>query len=667
MIQQYRGHLPSDGAQIMLNNTLESPHEKIPELPLLYQPIGLEHKRAKRVKDTVPVLVCIGNPPYDRHAAATNENKSLTGGWVRWGELKDGKDAILDDFIAPVKAAGKGGSLKNLYNLYVYFWRWALWKTFEHDLASGPGIVSFITASSFIDGDAFLGMRAHMRKVCDEIWIIDLGGEGRGTRMDDNVFAIQTPVAITVAVRYGGPQFNTPAKVHYTRIEGTRSTKLHSLETLQSLNDLKFKTCPNDWNGGFRPEGAGSFFNWPLLTDLMPWQQSGVKAGRSWVIAPNKDVLQKRIKYLISAPASDRGELFKNSPTGRKTSDKIRLSIPATSCASSIQQLSVESPLPNIHRYGYRSFDRHYIFADSRFIDRASPPLWTTMSDNQIYFASLFTQALDSGPAITVSADIPDLHFFRGSYGAKDIFPLYRSSDVGEPIPNLHPCIIEKLTSLYDVKITPEVFAAYLYGLIAQPAFAKNFYKELSNRELRVPLTAREDLFNQVVLLGKELLFLHTYGERFSDGQAWPKPIVKCLKAIPGGELPEKYSYDLAKKVIFVDTGEFGPVSSEVWEYEVSGLKVVQSWLGYRMRNRKGKKSSPLDDINTNEWSSEYTTELLQLLNLLTRTLEIHSQQAQLLEQVIASPLIPATEFSTVPDEWRKAPSHSGSQVDMDL
>jgi predicted helicase len=66
-----------------------------------------------------------------------------------------------------------------------------LWKTFEHDLANGPGIVGFITASSSIDGDAFLGMRQRMQRLCDEIRVIDLGGEGRGTRQDDNVFAIQ--------------------------------------------------------------------------------------------------------------------------------------------------------------------------------------------------------------------------------------------------------------------------------------------------------------------------------------------------------------------------------------------------------------------------------------------------------------------------------------------
>jgi len=309
MVQQYRGHLPSDGAQIMLNNTLESPHERIPELPLLYQSKGLEHKRAKRVKDTVPVLVCLGNPPYDRHAAATKENQTLTGSWVRWGELKDGKDAILEDFIAPVRAAGKGGSLKNLYNLYVYFWRWALWKTFEHDLAAGPGIVSFITASSFIDGDAFLGMRTHMRQVCDEIWVIDLGGEGRGTRMDENVFAIKTPVAITVAVRYGGPQLNIPAKVHYTRIEGTRSIKLHSLEILQSLNDLAFSICPNEWNAPFRPEEKGSYVSWPLLTDLIPWQHSGVQAKRVWPIGTTKNVLNKRWQHMLK---SNRAECFKD-------------------------------------------------------------------------------------------------------------------------------------------------------------------------------------------------------------------------------------------------------------------------------------------------------------------------------------------------------------------
>ncbi|HOG48884.1 MAG TPA: hypothetical protein PLB78_19810, partial [Anaerolineae bacterium] len=115
--------------------------------------------------------------------------------------LKDDAHVIFHDFLAPAIAAGDAVHVKNLYNLYVYFWRWALWKVFEGQTSGGPGVVSFISASSYLDGAAFCGMREHMRRLCDEIWVLDLGGEGRGTRKSDNVFAIQTPVAIAVAFR----------------------------------------------------------------------------------------------------------------------------------------------------------------------------------------------------------------------------------------------------------------------------------------------------------------------------------------------------------------------------------------------------------------------------------------------------------------------------------
>ena len=146
------------------------------------------------------MIVCLGNPPYDRHEAATEDNSARTGGWVRWGD-KDDAHVIFHDFLAPAIAAGDAVHVKNLYNLYVYFWRWALWKVFEGQTSGGPGVVSFISASSYLDGAAFCGMREHMRRLCDEIWVLDLGGEGRGTRKSDNVFAIQTPVAIAVAFR----------------------------------------------------------------------------------------------------------------------------------------------------------------------------------------------------------------------------------------------------------------------------------------------------------------------------------------------------------------------------------------------------------------------------------------------------------------------------------
>lgn len=554
MLQDRGGHVPGDGVQVMLTNTLESPHEKIPELPLLYQPIGLEHKRARRVKEAVPVLVCIGNPPYDRHAAATADNKAMTGGWVRWGEAKSGKDALLEDFITPVKAAGRGGDLKNLYNLYVYFWRWALWKTFEHDLATGPGVVTYISASSFIDGDAFLGMRRHMRVLCDDIWVIDLGGEGRGTRKDDNVFAIQTPVAITVAVRYGSGDEGTPAKVHYTRIEGSRAAKLHTLEELQSLDGLDFTNCPDVWDAPFRPAGEGDYFTWPLLTVLMPWQSSGSQIKRTWPLGIGEEVLTARWHALMKA--ADRAAAFRE--TRDRVIDKAIAALDRDELLPSIASLPSDAPPPQIRHYGYRSFDRQYLLTDNRLGDYLRPSLWQTTSPRQLYFASLFSQALGDGPALTISADVPDMDFFRGSFGARNILPLYR--DAAATQPNQHPELLPLLTKTYGRVVAAEDVAAYLYAVLAQPSFTQRFHTELETRELRVPLTADLALFERAIALGRELLFLHSFGERFADGQQRPQTHVKCLKPVPGGRMPDSFEYDASRQVISVDSGEFGPV-----------------------------------------------------------------------------------------------------------
>ena len=250
--------LPSDGTHVYLTDTLESPNTPPPALPFYLQPIADQHAKAPQVKANVPVIVCLGNPPYDRHEAADATNKARTGGWVRWGDDGSGTEAILKSFLDPAIDAGHGGDLKNAYNLYVYFWRWALWKVFEQTTASGPGIASYISASSYLDGDAYCGMREHMRRLCDEIWILDLGGEGRGTRKTENVFAIQTPVAIAVAVRDGNARIDTPAKVHFARVEGSREEKLQILDQIADFAAIQWKECPSDWHAPFDRPAKGS-------------------------------------------------------------------------------------------------------------------------------------------------------------------------------------------------------------------------------------------------------------------------------------------------------------------------------------------------------------------------------------------------------------------------
>lgn len=659
MIHDYGAKVPRQGVGICLSNTLESPHEKIPELPLLYKPIGDEHKRARSIKDIQPVLVCIGNPPYDRHEAATGENRMMTGAWVRWGESKDGKDAILNDFIEPVKNAGKGGQLKNLYNLYVYFWRWALWKVFEHEhpgVMPGPGIVTYITASSYLDGDAFLGMREYLRRTCDEIWIIDLGGEGRGTRQDENVFNIQTPVAIAIAVRYGVPNPNVPAIVHYCRLEGDRAVKLEKLERIEGFADLQFEACPKEWQAPFRPQSDATFFGWPLLTDLMPWQHSGVQGKRIWPIGLTRELLLSRWDTLLHS--ANRALYFKES-TDRKVEKKYKALWGDSDSSIAIAELDRNAPCPMIHAYGYRSFDRQFIIADTRLLSRPREALWQSQSGVQIYFASLLTKPLGNGPTLTLSADVVDMDYFSGR-GAKDILPLYRDAQAQHP--NLHPALSRVLNQAWGRVVNVEDIAAYIYCVLAHPGYTARFQDVLENREVRVPFTLNEKLFTTAITIGRRLIYLHTYGDRFVQGQSWPEGLARNTRAISTEGLPENFTYDAATQTLYVGDGHFKPVAPATWEFEISGLKVVQSWLGYRMKSRKGKKSSPLDDITPPTWPPEFTTELLRLLHLLEETLETYPKQAELLERIVRGPLLLADQLGPPPDAYRKPPTIHGTQ-----
>lgn len=378
------GSLPADGAHVYLTDTLESPNAAPPgRFPLVARELTEEHERAQKVKRETDVLVCLGNPPYDRQQIdpANAGSEERKGGWVRFGDTEN-ETPLLEDFLRPAREAGAGGHLKNLYNDYVYFWRWALWKVFEK--GEGPGIVSFITASSYLRGPGFVGMREAMRRAFDELWIVDLEGDNLGARKTQNVFAIQTPVAIAVGIRHGDPNPDTPATVRYAKLEGTRAEKLAALDAVQTFGDLEWRECMSGWQNPLLPQGEGDYYSWPLLTDLFPWQQSGIKAGRTWPIAIEQDVLRRRWKKLSASDLSTRTKLFKDSPTGRKYDSTPSRSLPLPASSETIAGAGNDSPSPSITRYAFRSFDRQWIFADNRLLDRAGPPLWQTHGYKQV-------------------------------------------------------------------------------------------------------------------------------------------------------------------------------------------------------------------------------------------------------------------------------------------
>ena len=124
--------------------------------------------------------------------------------------------------------------------------------------------------------------------------------------------------------------------------------------------------------------------------------------------------------------------------------------------------------------------------------------------------------------------------------------------------------------------------------------------------------------------------------------------------------LSRGFAWIEAERAIRVGTGKFGPVPKAIWEFEVSGLQVVQSWLDYRKRKRAGKKSSPLDDIRPERWTARMSEEFLELLWVLEATLAMEPELERMLDRVVSGPCFLASDLPQPTPEQRQAPVVAG-------
>ena len=652
--------------RVYLTDTLESPYQMSEfTSSVLQAKITEERTRAQAVKKDTRVFVCLGNPPYDREEHdPTDVTVERKGGWVRHGDkAANPLDPILEDFLKPAQDGGQGVHLKNLYNDYVYFWRWALWKVF--DSTEDAGIVTFITASSYLRGPGFVGMRRKMREVFDELWLIDLEGDSIGARKTENVFSIRTPVAIAIGVRDGEPRPDVPARVWKTRLTGSDKEKLSVLDSVKSFDELAWIECGSEWDAPFYPVGAGAYFAWPPVIDIFPWQHSGSQLKRTWPIGETAAVLISRWHSLRQVDPSQRSTMFKETRDRKVTRQYPRLS-DGENRDQAITSISAETEIPPIASYSFRALDRHFVFADSRMGDFMRPDLWRTHDDKQVYLTSLLTDVLGRGPAAVASAEIPDLHHFNGR-GAKDVIPLWRGPDATQP--NITEGTLEALATVHGSSVSAESLFAYTYGILAQPAYVERYWDELEQPPPRLPITKDADLFRRVSGHGAKLLYLHTYGARFvgpEDNGAVPHGKARCEKGVSPDKYPAGCSYDPTTSVLRVGDGEFAPVSPEVWNYSVSGMQIVKSWLDRRKLKRSGRKSSPLDDIRPEQWT--FAGDLLDLLWVIEATLDLQPEGAALLQEVCASALFHKDELPSPTAEERKPPKNApaiGVQIEM--
>ena len=251
---------------------------------------------------------------------------------------------------------------------------------------------------------------------------------------------------------------------------------------------------------------------------------------------------------------------------------------------------------------------------------------------------------------------------------------------------------MEELTARYGHKVTPEDLFAYVVAISGHPAFTSHFKDDLLTPGLRIPLTAnaavseRRRTFREAA--GRNVVWLHTFGERMADQtQGRPdgpprlpqerRPRIPAEGAIPldPDSMPDTIDYDAGLQRLLMGRGYVENIPVAVWRYEVSGKQILRQWFSYRKKDRQRpiigdrRQPSPLSFVQPDHWLAEYTTELIDVLNVIGWLVDLEPAQAALLDQVLAGPLISDEElrlagaFESPPTTRRKARPQEGPRL----
>ncbi|MCT9093116.1 DNA methyltransferase [Streptomyces sp. ASQP_92] len=347
----------------------------------------------------------------------------------------------------------------------------------------------------------------------------------------------------------------------------------------------------------------------PLLDDLMPWSVAPLRLGRDWVRAPDERTLRSRWDLLLRSEPAERERLF--GPTRSRTLHSAVAALPGQ--ATGTGPLAQErGACPDPVRVQHGPFDAQWLIPDQRLIDAARPELWRVADAQQLFALEQGPGARAGGPALTVSALLPDGHCPAGRPGR--IRPLHRRPGGLEP--NLAPGLLPFLTTAYGSEVTAHDVLAWAVAA-ARPSAAG----------CEVPLPEDPQLWFAGVESGRRMTALMTRGARDGDKPRLPggrRPYVRA--AIPAR--PTELRYDAGEETLHVgEGGRVSPVPPEAWEFQVGGERMLELW--FRRRTEPAEPDT-LAAVGPARWPQEWTSDLLELITVLALLAELRPLQAEL-------------------------------------
>ena len=592
----------SERAGVFLTNALTGWEPRATK-PLPFPELEEERDRAEQVKRDRPILVILGNPPYNGFAGmAVDEERELSDAYRTAKRVR--------------RPEGQG-----LNDLYVRFFRMAERRIAEK---TGRGVVCFISNYSWLDRLSFTGMRERYLEAFDAVRIDCLNGDKYKTGKvapdgtpDPSVFStegdpvgIQVGTAIATLVRKGD---HTPAEAVGFRHLWGRSKRANLLASAEADPAALYESIAPALPLGLpfmQTTVDDGWFDWPALPELFPVSFPGVKTSRDgFLVDTDLDRLKARIADYFDAGISHE-EIARHYPAAMKRTARFD--------ARKTRDALLARGGPDERgfvRFAYCPFDTRWLYweGDGVLLDRPRPDYRPHVFEDNMWIEAREREAKEDFSRGTLVRHLAD----NFGNGLSSFFPAWLREDTGCR-PNLTATAHRYLDRL---GASVEDLFHHILATLHDPAYRAANAGALRMEWPRIPLPdAAQDLAGSAAR-GREIAALldpetpvpgvtqaplrpglaaiavpattadrNMTGADFALTAGWGH-VGAGGAVMPGqGRVTERGSvFD----VHLNDAAFWRGVPAAVWRYTLCGYQVLKKWLSYRERPILGRDLTP--------------------------------------------------------------------------
>ena len=592
-LDEIKENLP-DRLNIFLTNSLEQDH---PEQRLdIAKFITDESNAASKIKRDTPVMVVMGNPPYNEKSANDND-------WI----MNLMNDYKQEPGMTRIRVKGKHGRAvyknsldeknpKGINNDYCKFIR--LGQKFVE--STNEGVLAYICGNTFLDTRLFRGMRYELLRKFDEIYIINLHGstkrrESTEERKDECVFDIMVGVSINIFIKRRNSESGKLADVYYKDLYGTRKDKLDYLSKT-AFNKVDFdKIAPSGPLYTFRLRDdylRDSYDAGFKVDELFKSKVQGFKTDKDYVAIQYE---RADIEKIANDMRSDKSDDDLQKKYGFKDNRDWSLSKGRKSLKA------LDNWCEHITQIQYRPFDLRWTLFHKSLVTYPRPLLLDSVHNKPNLILCLGKEGSTQGDNewnIVYSSMLPtDINLIPR--GGVYLFPLSLYDKTGCESHNLSEDIVKRIETnigkhIQNVKdafreeggfLAVDLFD-YIYAILHSSTYRKIYHECLQDGFPSIPYPIDSKYFFNLADLGRQIREIHQLEGIGKNDVVTSYPI--NLPTDNNFVTKKEYKVDEngIGKIWINDKQYFDNVPEGVWQLFVSGYRPLDKWLD----DRKDKK-----------------------------------------------------------------------------